>query len=674
MNVSLNASSRMLSRFVPALVCLAMLGAGCGQQKVPPQQEEADREALAADSRYMARLYTQWQQAVQSQAKEGQRQGDDRQMPIDLSDDTQYSFVKRRLKAAGSTPENSPQLFRRLEKARKDKKSGIPDTGTRKDMLTSETAGTPEKREWCGHLLPLTEVATSDASVARYQASSFVTCFNGSDYAYADVTAYATNLEQTQFRVLGSQSLEDYASKVLETPPVDLDVKVNNQEMLFVDSVAMAFDEATGESHMSYTVAESSIVPLGGQDVNIIRISHPTQRLGWHVPSDNPIRTCLQRGAVRGSLDCDYASGSVDPSSGLFRPFATPYTGIAAADGETSARTGVWTPGRGEYWEPAGGFDASHLYAAARGEYLVRLPTPEPTLHPAGCTLSALTSQVDVVLMERGGRCTAGVAPGTLVAKGSLPFKAPYFDGYDPTVLRAPFDGLMDFGKDCLNVFQNVKLMLRATVKATCVDPRTGATRAITRSRFQNIDNLDWRNACLAQGTRVTKANGKSVKVEQVKLGDKLLANGQGLALTVTSVSRGGESKPLVKLRDDHGGEVMVTETHPMVTAKRGVVQAGDLKPGEALLTRTGTATLVGVERVPYSGEVFNFALGTPEELARVKPEARTLYANGYLVGDSHMQLTLEKQRALDAREVLTRLHGAWHEDFRLHQARQARR
>ncbi|PTL83272.1 hypothetical protein DAT35_14885 [Vitiosangium sp. GDMCC 1.1324] len=665
----------MLQRLVPALVCLAMLGAGCGQQMVPPQQQESDRQAQANDSLYMARLYTQWRQAVQSQGKGGGQHGDDRQMPIDLSDDTQYSFVKNRLKAAGNTLENSPQLFRSLEKARKDKRSGNPDTVTRKDMLTSGTTSTSQAREWCGHLLPLNEVATNDPSVARYQASTLVTCFNGSDYAYADVTAYATNLEHTQFRVLGSQALEEYASKVLETPPVDLDVKVNPQEMLFVDSVAMAFDEATGESHMSYTVAESSIIPTGAQyDVNIIRVEHPVERLGWHNPADNPIRTCLQRGAVRGSLDCDYASGNLDPSSGLFRPFAAPYTGIAAADGETSARTGVWTPGRGEYWVPAGGFDASHLYVAARGEYLVMLPAPEPRLTSAGCTLDSLTSQVDVVLLERGGRCTAGDAPGTLVLKGSLPFKTPYVDGYDPKVFHTPFNGLMDFGKDCLNVFQNFKLMLRATVKATCVDPRTGASKPITRSRYQEILNLDTRNACLAQGTRVTKADGKTVKVEQVKLGDKLLANGQGLALTVTSVSRGGENKPLVKLRDDHGGEVMVTETHPMVTAKRGVVQAGELKPGEALLTRTGTATLVGVERVPYSGEVFNFALGTPEELASVKPEARTLYANGYLVGDSHMQLTLEKQRVLDAREVLTRLDGAWHEDFRLHQARQARK
>ncbi len=240
--------------------------------------------------------------------------------------------------------------------------------------------------------------------------------------------------------------------------------------------------------------------------------------------------------------------------------------------------------------------------------------------------------------------------------------------------MEFPFDGLVDFGKDCLSTLQNTKLVVRSTVKSTCIvlgatSPQ--ATQSGINTRTTSVQTLDWRNSCLAKGTQVVKADGQSVPVEQVKVGDKLLANGNGLALTVTTVSRGGESKPVVKLRDEKGAEVMVTGTHPMVTAKRGVVQAGELKVGEVLLTRAGATKLVGVERVPYNDEVFNFALGTPEELAKAGPEARTLYANGFLVGDSQTQLTLEKQQVRDTREVLTKLNGAWHEDFRRHQARQ---
>ncbi|KFA87921.1 hypothetical protein Q664_44890 [Archangium violaceum Cb vi76] len=632
---------------------LAMLGAGCAQQKTPAR--EVDKQALAADSLYMARLYAGWEKQLEAQGKS--RGGRGSHMEIDLADDTQYRFVKNRLLAAGSTPENSPQLFRKLETLRKEKKTGTPGPKAREDRLGA--TGEPMENSRCGHLLPLTDVASADNTVAKFQASGLVTCFDGADYAFADVNAIATNHEQTQFRVLGTESLEEYASAVLETPPLPLSLKVNPDEELFVDSVAMAFDEETGEQHLSYTRAESSLVALGAHDFNTITVHHPKELIG-KMHSDNPVRTCLERGAVAGFLDCDYASGSKDPVTGIFKPFAKPFTGVGAADPEASHT--LWIPAAGAYWEPASGaYDPSHLYLPMRGWYQVTLPS--------SCTLDAFTSDATIFLMERGGRCSAGTMPGSSVFKGSLPFKTPIVDDYDPTKLNVPFDGLVDFGKDCLDMYQNVRLLMRATMKATCVDS-SGNRKPYTRSRTQDIFNLDWRNACLAEGTRVTKADGSQVPVEQVKVGDQLLANGQGQALTVTTVSRGGERKPLVKLRDALGGEVMVTQTHPMVTATRGVVQAGELKAGDSLLTRAGAAKLVGVERVPFSGDVFNFALGTPEELAIATPGTNTMYANGYLVGDSQMQLTLEKQRSSDSREVLARLNGAWHEDFRLHQAR----
>ncbi|MFE8603203.1 Hint domain-containing protein [Archangium violaceum] len=648
MKLSLNASSRMLA---PVMLGLAMLGAGCDQQKTPAR--EVDKQALAFDSLYMARLYAGWEKQLEAQGHS--RGGRGSQMELDLADDTQFRFVKNRLLASGSTPENSPQLFRKLETLRKEKKTGTPGSKARQDRLT--TSG-PTENSRCGHLLPLADVASADNTVAKFQATGLVTCFDGSDYAYADVTAFAANPERTQFRVLGTESLEEYASSVLETPPLPLSLKVGPEEELFVDSVAMAFDEETGEQHISYTVAESSLVALGAHDINLITVHYPKELIG-KMHSDNPIRTCLERGAVAGFLDCDYASGSKDPVTGIFKPFAKPFTGVGAADPEASHT--MWFPAAGAYWEPAtGAYDPSHLYLPMRGWYQVTLPS--------NCTLDGLTSDANVVLMERGGRCSAGTMPGTSVLKGSLPFKTPFLDEYDPTKLNAPFDGLVDFGKDCLDMYQNVRLMMRATLKATCVVG--GKREPYTRSRYQDILNLDWRNACLAEGTRVTKSDGSQVPVEQVKVGDQLLANGHGQALTVTTVSRGGERKPLVKLRDALGGEVMVTQTHPMVTATRGVVQAGELKAGDSLLTRAGAAKLVGVERVPFSGDVFNFALGTPEELAVATPGTNTMYANGYLVGDSQMQLTLEKQRSSDSREVLARLSGVWHEDFRLHQAR----
>jgi hypothetical protein len=665
MNVSSPASPRKFSRIVAALATLTMLGAGCGQQQAPAQ---LDPKALEADSLHMARLYAQWDQEVRAQGGNSGAKGRG-EMPIDLADDAQYRFLKNRLLASGSSPENSPQLFQRIEKLRKEKKAAIPGKMSRKDMITSTTVSGARENPWCGHLLPLSDVEGSDAEKARFQTFGLVTCFNGSDYSFADVTAYATNATRSEFRKLGTQSLEDYAGAVLETPKLDLNLKASPEETLVVDSVALAFNEATGESHLSYAVAESSIVALGYQpgdpDINTIYSQHPRELIGSHY-QDNPIRTCLERGGITGYLDCDYTSGNYDAATGVFKPFAKPFTGVSAVDPEASKPpAGAWVNKRGDYWAPTGGYDATRLYVPMRGEYRVKLPNY--------CRLDSIESDASIILLQSGGRCTAGNRPGTAVLSGSLPFKGAYPDSYYRTHQVVPYDGLADFGKDCLDHLQNVSLYMRATLKGTCY-PIIGMAPAnptpYIRSRFHSIQNLDYRNACLAEGTKVTKADGQPVTVEQVKVGDKLLANGNGLALTVTTVSRGGERKPMVKLVDDQGGEVLVTETHPMVTAKRGVVQASELKAGDALLTRTGATKLVGVERVAYTGDVFNFALGTPEELAKAGPQARTLFANGFLVGDSHLQSELEKARKLDAREVLSKLNGAWHEDYRREQAR----
>jgi len=670
MNVSSPASPRKVARLVAALAALSMFGAaGCGQQKAP-SQVVVDKQTLEADSLHMARLYAQWDQDVRAQAGSSGTKGRG-EMPIDLGDDTQYRFLKNRLLASGSTPDNSPQLFERIEKLRKEKKAAIPGKVSRKDMITSTTTASAQRENpWCGHLLPLSDVESSDAAQARFQTFGLVTCFNGSDYAFADVNAFAANAARTEFRALGTQSLEDYAGAVLETPKLNLDLKANPDELLVVDSVAIAFNEATGESHLSYAVSESSVVALGMQngdpDINTIYSQHPRELIGSHY-QDNPIRTCLERGGITGYLDCDYTTGNYDAHTGIFKPFTKPFTGVAAVNPEASKPpAGAWVPQRGDYWAPTGAYDATRLYVPMRGEYRVRLPN--------NCVMNSVESDASIILLQSGGRCSVGSKPGTAVLSGNLPFKGAYPDSYYRSHLRMPYDGLADFGKDCLDHLQNVSLYMRATLKGTCytigLTGFDGGAKPYTRSRFHSIQNMDFRNACLAEGTKVTTAEGKAVTVEQVKVGDKLLANGNGLALTVTTVSRGGERKPMVKLLDEQGGEVMVTETHPMVTAKRGVVQAGELKAGDALLTRTGATKLVGVERVSYSGDVFNFALGTPEELAKAGPQARTLYANGFLVGDSHLQSELEKARRLDAREVLSKLNGAWHEDFRREQAR----
>jgi hypothetical protein len=154
-----------------------------------------------------------------------------------------------------------------------------------------------------------------------------------------------------------------------------------------------------------------------------------------------------------------------------------------------------------------------------------------------------------------------------------------------------------------------------------------------------------------------------------VKVGDKVLANGKGLALTVTSISRGGEFEKMVRLQDDKGHDVLVTSKHPVVTSK-GIKQAEKLEAGEQVVTDKGVATLTRVAREEYKGQVWNLGLGTAGELALAGKDNRTMFANGILAGDSEMQLELSRQKPSKPADVMASLPKEWQRDYKLDLAR----
>lgn len=648
------------------LMMLAALGAACGQQRQPPPTELMDRQQLAEDSRVMARHYAQWQASLRSQAL---KSGDNEQMPLDLSNVEHYRFVMNRLAASGLSALNAPRLFLRLEELHRrlplperpmSAPVGAPVPAPAGEVLAAGAQATGDGTG-CGHMIPFGATG-GDATHARFQGTGLTSCFGGSDYGYVDLSAYATDAAQTVFELLASESHEEYGGKVLETPPVSVSVERQEGRQLLVDSLAMAFNETTGEEQFTYTSVTATLHPAPGAGPSDFVLEHPRELLDES--PDKAIRICLERGSIHGFLDCDYGSVRIHPD-GTWQPFpGSGATGIAAVDAAASKATTAgggtptWIPDRSAFWRPAvQPFDTSRFQVPFRGRFVPHVLEE--------CTVTKVTSKVAAILMDSGGWCEAGSAPGTIVGKGQLPWTAPTHPG------EYPFDGILDFGTgNCLNNAQNVRLEIWAYAEGTCPDPWGGEPEPFRCPSKTEVKPVDYKKVCMAEGTRVTRADGKSVPVERVKPGEKLLANGQGLALTVTTVHRGGERNPLVKLRDEQGREVRVTDTHPLVTAARGVVQAGELKVGDAVLTRTGARKLVAVERVPYEGLVYNFSLGTSEELAHLGPEARTLYADGFLVGDSQMQTELEKQKRVDARAVVERLHGAWHEDFRLARAR----
>ena len=123
-------------------------------------------------------------------------------------------------------------------------------------------------------------------------------------------------------------------------------------------------------------------------------------------------------------------------------------------------------------------------------------------------------------------------------------------------------------------------------------------------------------------GTAVLMADGTRTAIEDVRVGDKVVATdpttGRTEAKPVTDTITGKGQKRLVELtvdtdgaKGDATGKLTATDGHPFWVADRGRwVDAKDLKPGDLLRTSAGTYVQVGaVRRFTRAGTVHNLSV-----------------------------------------------------------------
>lgn len=175
-------------------------------------------------------------------------------------------------------------------------------------------------------------------------------------------------------------------------------------------------------------------------------------------------------------------------------------------------------------------------------------------------------------------------------------------------------------------------------------------------------------NSCLAEGTQVQLADGRLVPIESIEIGDKIF-NPFHLGaqeLTVTDISKGFETVPMVRIKDQTGRGLLMTEMHPIATVDRGMVQARKLRVGDKVQTQTGISQLVSVTREPFPGKVHNLKVGTSTEALKLGPDQTVVYANGFLVGDGQIQRKYEaaEQTANAKRDMRTHVNKRWLQDY----------
>jgi hypothetical protein len=624
------------SRWKRLLVMSQLIAApllGCNASPVPEiAQALPDATTLAEDSAYMDKLFEKVPAVDGTQA-----------IAVDMADERQYQIMVRRVLASGRTPENSPGLFDSLQRSR-ERALAAKQGGVSAQNLTQANA--------CGHFLTVNEADSNGTTT--WSGKVVLSCQPGVDFVWSDLTVYETDLAQQVLNNKGSTSGSAYAPiRILDSIRLSHSLpSTDNSKVIFFDSSAVADDFDTGASFNYFLRTKMSTI---GTPPSLL-VSHPSNRIG----GDAVTRTCLERGNFSGThVDCDYATVFRD-STGAFQLWRSGQTPVGVAAARTGTTT--WQAEPGLVWLTPTGvpYDRSRLYSALRGAF------GAGTVGATNCTITGYEANLttaSLILLDRGGYCTAGRSPGTVVGQMDLRSSLP------TGVNVANFNTLANYGTDCLGYEQNVRLLVSVAARARC----DGSTNEYLRYRTVEVQPLDFRNSCFGEGTMVTLANGKRVAIEKVKLGDKVVANESGQVLTVTTLARGGESQPMVRLKDDKGHEALVTAKHPVVLASGKVVAADSLKLKDQVKTDKGVATLTSVGRELYERDVFNVALGTEEELAKAGKNGSTLFANGFLMGDSQMQLELSNEQPKPA-DVIASLPAKWHKDYQTHLALQAKK
>lgn len=180
------------------------------------------------------------------------------------------------------------------------------------------------------------------------------------------------------------------------------------------------------------------------------------------------------------------------------------------------------------------------------------------------------------------------------------------------------------------------------------------------------VPSINIQQGCFSSGTRVRMADGGERLVDSFMAGSDEVVKTKAGSAKVTSTTSGLEPEPMIRIRTDHGHDLLVTRTHPIVTTG-GALMAWQIKAGMRVLTEDGEATVASAATERFTGKVFNLRVAVKEGAPL---EDSAVYANGILAGDIRGQHLLEEADAEKLKkpvEARKRVPREWLEDYDRH-------
>lgn len=555
---------------------------------------------------------------------------------LDLANDDHYDYALHRLQQAAAAEASSLQQG---QTPRRDFARAIQTLEIARAKAL-RPGPRPKPTDWnCDHFLHVQDSRTVKGTRAEaldkaqdnrpaLLVNSYATCAGGAHHVFTDVVAYDSDLSGKKQTVL-AKSAGDEADdgKTFDDTQLVVRAPMEGNRKVVIESMMVARNEKTDEEHVSFSSLDTTLAP----EPATFTLDHPRFASAEPRPDIN-LTTCQ----LRGGADCDYAM--VSNASGTLAPFPAQSTGLALR------KTGSpWTGDPTAYFPFQTGqtFVASNIYVPTQGTF-------DAGAMSAPCTIQAMkkdpmTTRLRLIKTDTGGTCTTTADLSDAFPVGGKTTSI-------QRLVNVSENTTASGGTGCTMeriVNEPVVLSMTLYAMANCGGP-AAVPRAVTFTSAAlptNPFKLNVLNSCMAEGTRITKADGTLVPVETLRVGDQVRANAKGRVLTVQDFIFGREPKPLVRLRDDQGHDVRLTEKHPVLLSSGLVVPADKVQVKDTVLTQSGTATITATERVPYDGKVYNLKLGTPQELESLGPNERTMFAEGMLVGDDTMQRELTSPR-----------------------------
>lgn len=137
---------------------------------------------------------------------------------------------------------------------------------------------------------------------------------------------------------------------------------------------------------------------------------------------------------------------------------------------------------------------------------------------------------------------------------------------------------------------------------------------------------------CLSKDTRIMMGDGSEKIITEIHIGDSVLLR-SGETDRISDILTGMEFEMLHI--ETNNGSLVVTDSHPILSDGEKWVQAVDLKIGDSVCIKNGTAKVISIQRMSYCDSVYNIRLfnGTYDGI----------YANGIIVGDMDRQERMYK-------------------------------